>query len=131
MNTNKTKISKVTILWSEGMNRTNVIYEGPNAVDRADLQLLRISKNNQCELGYNKTKIEVTFEDGETYAGRWDVKKYGSENNDIKIRQHIRDNCEFYAGLRKPQHLSLEQYQACLRHFDPKEFIDFLNRYDI
>lgn len=74
--------------------------------------------------GYYKTSFVVGFADGHTYTGRLDINE-----KDDDITGHIRDFAEFSAGLRKPAHMSQEQYDNYVRGGDAQSWQEFLDRY--
>jgi hypothetical protein len=50
---------------------------------------------------YHKCDFKVTYEDGETYEGRYDL----SKKTRTTIEEHMTRHCEFYAGRWVPPHL--------------------------
>jgi len=79
---------------------------------------------------YDKHDLTVTFKDGETYKGRLDCKRDGS---DCDVALHVREYVEFLAGARKPDHMTDEQYVEHMRR-DPAqmgEALAFLATYEI
>ena len=79
---------------------------------------------------YDKHDLVVTFADGETYKGRLDCKRDGS---DCDVAAHVRETLEFYAGARRPAHMTPEQYSTYLRRepADVAEALTFLATYEI
>ena len=80
--------------------------------------------------GYDKHDLEVRFADGEIYKGRLDCKADGS---DCDVARHVREALEFYAGARKPAHMTDEQYSVYLRR-EPAEVAEalaFLATYEV
>lgn len=65
--------------------------------------------------GYDKVDFKLTFEDGDTYTGRLDIKGFGCEDNDSYIKEHVKRHLRFMAGLCKPGHISDAEYAAYLR----------------
>ena len=71
------KITKLEILWTEASDLV-LCEDIVNAIPSVALQIKcldhawhRVAKANQ--LGYEKTKVRVTLENGETYENRWDI----------------------------------------------------------
>lgn len=64
------------------------------------------NKEDGKQLGYFKTDFVLTFEDGQTYSGRYDI---GSDSPDLS--SHIRDFALTYSGQRKPSHFTDEQWE--------------------
>lgn len=83
------------------------------------------------EMGYDKHKFIVYFEDGQTYSGRLDVMPVNKENNDQDVRKHIADFVLFNAGKMKPSWMSDEDYKEFLSGVNTQEYIDFYEKYDI
>lgn len=77
--------------------------------------------------GYDKTDFLITFEDGEQYKGRYDLKHYAVEDPDLY--KHVSDHLLIHAGDLKPKHISLDQYQAFLKHEDAEMHRDFYDIY--
>lgn len=82
---------------------------------------------------YDKCDFTITFEDGETYEGRYDLKHWACGYPDLA--KHVRDFVAFYAGQYKPAWMSEEQYREFLEtpHFKKtkSEFEHFLENYAI
>lgn len=64
----------------------------------ADRRLLDISKTAPKSGGYDKTDVEVVWQNGDVYKGRWDVKHFSQPNPDISISKHIRHILREQAG---------------------------------
>ncbi|MCL0079832.1 DUF192 domain-containing protein [Dehalococcoidia bacterium] len=83
--------------------------------------------------GYHKVSFIVTYEDGETYQGRFDLKHYTVEYPDLA--KHIYHFVAFYAGRYCPPHMTEEQYKEFLEDRIVVEirtdFINFLDNYEI
>lgn len=79
---------------------------------------------------YDKHDLVITFADGETYKGRLDCKRDGS---DCDVAAHVRETMEFYAGARCPAHMTPEQYSTHLRRepADVAEALAFLATYEL
>lgn len=94
-------------------------------------------------MGYDKTDFTVTWEDGETYEGRLDLKptSCGERESDTDIAQHIRRHCIFYGGLAMtPEHrnawhwMTEDKYAAIVMSSKPEErqtYLRFLQDYQI
>lgn len=82
--------------------------------------------------GYDKIDFVVTYEDGQTYRGRYDLKHWSVESPDLG--KHVSRFVKYYAGLYKPPHMSQEQYQQYLSTVTPQtieETKEFYERYDV
>jgi len=79
---------------------------------------------------YDKHDLTVTFKDGETYHGRLDCKRDGS---DCDVAQHVQEFVEFLAGVRKPDHMTDAQYAEHMRRNPAQmgEALAFLATYQI
>jgi hypothetical protein len=80
--------------------------------------------------GYNKCDFTVTYEDGETYTGRYDLKRHDMGFTDL-LGYHIRSFVEFCAGQHKPDHMTAAQYQEYLSDSNKEEYAQFLLKYEI
>ena len=81
---------------------------------------------------YDKCDFVVTWKDGETYKGRYDLKNEPGATHCIK--EHISKHVRFYAGLWCPEHLTPERYRQFLdREGDQskKDHLAYLDRYRI
>jgi hypothetical protein len=128
--TTKTRVRKVTIDCAEGPN----FILGPktaSSFEEADRLLWKIAEHGP-DLGYYKTDFAITFEDGSVYEGRFDVERWDKGHPDL--RKHVREFVEFYAGLRKPAHLTDKQYQTIVQRAGadgPNEYKAFLANYEV
>lgn len=64
--------------------------------------------------GYDKVDFKVTWVDGETYSGRYDMKQDDSGD----LIGHIVDTLLFYAGLQCPLHMTEEAYEALIEKYE-------------
>lgn len=138
---NKIKIAKVVIKWSEAWTGDTKPKEFAT-VKEAEKELMEISADKkawddkhgykEC-MGYNKTGIDIYFEDGEVYAdARFDV-QWGKDYNDTDIRRHVKNFCKFYAGMKRPAHFTPEQYKQIVeRDLEVKAWaLKILTKYDL
>lgn len=127
------KATKITILWSEASRDENIQFTGEDVFGQANYYLKRLAHTlPEKHLGYYKTKFKIDYEDGETYEGRYDLKRHDIIYGDIG--RHIRNFCKFYAGKAKPTHITPEQYKLFLQQTGEtivKEFGRFLDTYQI
>ncbi len=80
--------------------------------------------------GYDKTKFVVTFADGHTYGGRYDIACNGHDGTTLE--QHILSHATFYTGMRCPAHMTAEHYaEVVAQDGRADEWRDFLTRYRI
>lgn len=78
--------------------------------------------------GYDKVDFTITYEDGETYKGRYDLKHHRCETPDLA--KHVRGFVSFHAGKQKPAWMTDEEYQRYVSKMKP-EFEHFLEHYEI
>jgi len=82
---------------------------------------------------YDKCDFVITYEDGETYEGRYDLKHWTCEYPNLG--KHVRNFVAFHAGQYKPAWMSEEQYREYLEtpYFKKmrSEFGHFLESYEI
>lgn len=110
-----------------------VTTTGSRPWDEANAHLLRMSATAPKDGTYDKTDFTVTYEDGETHEGRYDLKPHSVEVPDLA--KHVRDFLQFYAGLRKPAHMTQERYDAFLAQPSTRKHHEeckaFLETYEI
>jgi hypothetical protein len=128
----KIKMKSIRIYGSESS------YAGDKTFDswfEAGLQVKRIANHAPRGGGYDKTKFEVTFEDGHIYRGRLDIQHYTMPypDNDNDLAKHIYNHLRFYAGQWCPPHLTEEDYQGILAGTPEsgQKYLDFLATYEI
>lgn len=83
-------------------------------------------------LGYHKVDFRVTFEDGEVFEGRYDMKP--NLEGEGPLEDHIQRFVGFYSGQWRPRWMTAERYAAALA-VSGSEFqtqcADFLAKYDL
>lgn len=136
-------IIRVKEIWlSRAEGRTDECIEKTvDSFEAADSVLRRWARTAPKQGGYHKCDFKITFVDGETYDGRYDLYGIGVDTDEgtrgPSLSKHVRDFVTFYAGQRKPAHLSHEQYAQCLswaRERNPEatvEMMAFLENYDL
>lgn len=77
--------------------------------------------------GYDKHDFTITWEDGETYEGRYDLKHYSIEWPNLK--RHVEGFARFMAGLRRPTHMTAEEYVLCVSRDDIEAWKSFVENY--
>lgn len=109
------------------------VHGGADSVwDRANALLRSWSQSAPKDGSYHKTDFVVTYADGETYEGRYDLVHFTVERPDIA--DHMRAFVMLMAGLRKPSHMTDEQYERYLANWsesDREKYREFLDRYQI
>ena len=100
--------------------------------DCADRILIRWSHTAPKAGGYDKCDFTVTWEDGETYNGRYDLKHHAVEFPNLA--KHVYDFAMFHAGLWSSW-MTEEQYRDFLNRPDLMEaipkFQHFLQTYEL
>lgn len=130
----KKEVQSITLTRAEGPSAE---CDKPQAVtgwQEADMVLKRWAETapKDCQT-YDKCDFTITYSDGETYTGRYDLKNWLCEFPDLG--KHVRDFVTFHAGQRKPAWMSDEQYQRVMNmpHIQElkPEFERFLKDYEI
>ncbi len=128
--TEKVKAVRVEFPWSEA-GFQKVAFNGLNVWRQASEFLRGKAWNAPAHGGCNKTDFKITFEDGNTYEGHFDL--VHPERGLADLSEHVLEFQEFYAGCVEskdlPSHISPEDYERLLAR-DPKggelarEFLD-------
>lgn len=86
--------------------------------------------------GYDKVDFKVTWEDGETYEGRYDLVR--EDTSKASLEKHMREFCSFHGGLWCPPHMKRQAYDEFIERQErdpdmPKrmEFLRFLEKYNL
>lgn len=106
------------------MTDANVFFNAQNRDAEA-------ARENGKLLGYYKTDFKITFEDGYTYNGRYDI---GSDSPDLT--SHVKSFAQCYSGRVKPGHMTDKQWDGFLHnHYvtddSRKDFAFILDNYDL
>jgi hypothetical protein len=106
----KVGVREITITRREGQpdldkRQTAASYE------EADRVLLRMAHTAPDTGGYDKVAFVIAFDDGQTYAGRFALKRTGN----LPLGEHVTRTQAFAAGRWHPAHISEDLYQAFLR----------------
>ncbi len=110
----KIGIRSITIDRAEGKHEECIKTEHTTWAD-AEARIIAICTSKDPTLpGYDKTDFVIVFADGETYSGRYDAVHPTRDSYDGSLAKHVREHCEFCAGLWKPSHLTDEQYERWL-----------------
>lgn len=81
---------------------------------------------------YDKCDFKVTYADGDTYEGRFDLEYKHAQEAD-PLGAHMRDVVTFHAGVRCPAHMTSGKYAAFVGARPDKqiEAAKFLTTYQI
>lgn len=125
--TAKIPVARVEILWSENLTFQER-YGSLEPKAPPSFPSLEAANSFLTELaqtapgprgGYDKTAFRVTWQDGETYEGRYDLHhalcRQENPNGQIDLGDHMRSFLEFYSGDRKPAHMRQADYEDCLK----------------
>lgn len=99
--------------------------------DLADAVLRLWASSAPASGGYDKVDFIVTFDDGETYEGRFDMTRADRFEEQL-LQRHMWESLTFSAGVRKPSHLSKEDYKRYLANIGPdrmREAKEMLDKY--
>lgn len=131
MNAAKVKVKEVWIRRAEGLPEECVALT-LQSIAEADAVLRRWALTAPADGCYDKCDFTIAFEDGDTYSGRYDLKRHDAGHADL-IGRHVRQFVEFYAGLWKPPHWSEEDYEREIRRDVERclKYKEFLDKYEI
>ncbi len=83
--------------------------------------------------GADKVEFKLLFADGEDYTGRFDAKHPNNRHHEApNIGEHVREFQEFYAGLRRPIHMTDDEYSnfcSGIDHETKRQSVHFLTTY--
>lgn len=142
--TDKIRIASITIARAEGrreecISRTfdsRTHNEDKTYLEQANTELARWARTAPDSGGYDKCDFTVTWVDGETYEGRFDlVRRHIGGGNLIGV--HMENYLLTIAGAKCPSHMESRRYGSYLRSMgydDPKKrqgIVDWLAKYDI
>lgn len=109
----KIHVKSITITRAEGPAEECDRPQTVSSFEEADRVLREWSETAPKELGYDKCDFTITWEDGETYKGRYDLKYWATEYPNLG--KHVRDFITFHAGKQKPAWMTAEQYESFLQ----------------
>lgn len=133
---NTIKVKSIWIQRGEGPIAETRKPQTVGSFAEADRILMGWSWTAPATGGYDKCDFKVTWEDGETYEGRYDLKHNKIEYPSLS--RHITEFVRFHAGEWHPAHMTGEQYQKLMGQYDKEYGKDFaagfkrlLDRYDL
>jgi len=133
---NGIKVKSVKVERAEGPTEECVphTFEGPDAMEEAQTQMTLWSKTAPGKgHGYDKCDFVVTFEDGETYEGRYDLQDTGLNDSGDTISYQMHHFLGFMAGSYRPGWIDDEKWdKACKYHKESGEAQsarEFLEKY--
>ncbi len=121
------KIKEITLTRLEGLADSDCFT--PVTVTTFDeaKDVLRNWCRTAPEFGYDKVRVEITFEDGFVYIDRYDLKR----DDDGDLRRHIWEVCLINSGQLKPEYLTYEQHEDYLKNIRCEDWRRFLDRYEL
>ncbi len=136
----KIKARSITLQRAEGATgrdhfsrRTLTATKERSVWQQADSLLLEWSQTAPKGGGYHKVDFTVTYEDGETYSGRYDLRHWSEEYP--SLAKHMRSFVAFHAGEYCPPHMTEEQYQRIMQTepftSQKPKYRKFLEKYEI
>lgn len=94
-------------------------YEGEDAWTNAEARMRFWARTAPDKGGYDKCDIKVTWQDGDTYTGRFDLCRNGEDNEgNFSVREHVLRGLRFASGAWRPAHMDQKTYDMILRR-DP------------
>lgn len=78
----------------------------------ADALLMRWSETAPEHGGYDKCGFVITWPDGDTYTGRYDLMHHRRERP--SLRDHISGQAEFWLGTGCPMHMGEQEYRQAI-----------------
>lgn len=118
----KVKLVSIQFPFSESIHiDTSKIYCN---FEDANAQLSFACRRFRGNCGYDKTDFILTYADGYTYKGRYDI----SPDNTDTLQQHVKSFCECYGGIKKPYHLSEKDWEMFEKY---PEYAEFLEKYEL
>jgi hypothetical protein len=110
--TPKVPVVGIELSRAEGFVNDSMSRAKVGGWDEANAVLKRWSSTAPNDGSYHKCDIWVTFEDGASYRGRYELKHWMVESPDLVSTVHAA--ARFYAGVACPKHMLPDDYQAFL-----------------
>jgi hypothetical protein len=104
---------------------------GPRTVasfEEADAVLREWARTAPEGGGYDKCDFRITYADGDTYEGRYDLTRGMDEGT---LARHVQCHVLFYAGLWMPPHLTEARYRNVVARAEVANYRVFAERYDL
>ncbi len=124
------KVKSIVFLWSESAIDEGLTVGSYSEADKILQEQARWAPENG---GYDKTKFLVKFENGNTYEGRFDLKRHDRNLNNL-LQRRMRRTCGFYSGRIRPAHMTQADYDAVIGDLadDIRNYCaDLLDHYDL
>ncbi len=133
----KIKVKKITLDRAEGPTALLGPPVTRSSFEDADRILRDWAHTAPAGGGYDKVDFRIEWQDGETYEGRYDMKREDESRANL-LGSHVQEFLSFQGGLWCPPHLSREDYEAYLERMErekgaPKrmDYVRFLQKYEL
>jgi hypothetical protein len=135
----KIPVKSIELERAEGLVSECVIVTVPNFA-AAEETLTRWARTAPDNGGYHKCDFKVTFADGETYSGRYDLSRNRADQDAPTLVMHIERHLNFYAGAYLKElpahlnHMTMADYERMIGRLTPEnraEYAAFLETYEI
>lgn len=120
--------TSITFNWKEGDQDDDMPKSFPTW-RAANEQLRQWARHAPRTGGYDKTDFTITWSDGDSYTGRFDL-QYQDALRHTKfglLGDHIYEHVSFYAGIRRPAHITEAQYAILAGNVEAAEYREFLS----
>lgn len=128
----KIQVKNIVVTRAEGPSALCGVPTTAKSFEEVNAILFDWSDSVAARGGYDKCDFVVTFEDGKTYSGTYDLFHH-SVKEFYSLKTHILDNCRFSANLHRPAHFSENDWLVSQKMNAPnaQEYTTFLETYDI
>lgn len=113
--TAKIPLRSVLIQRAEGPHGADFRPHTVASYDDATQLLATWSETASAAGGYHKCDFTLTFADGETYRGRYDLVHHSADSPDL--RRHVQDYLLAHSGRWCPPSRTWDQHRAILARF--------------
>ena len=96
-------------------------HDGAEVFKTAHLALCEWGKSAPEDGCYDKCDVRVDFPSGEFWEYRFDLKHDGTEGDGETFLENLRQRISFYAGLRKPDWMTDDQYAGVCQRYTPEQ----------
>lgn len=110
----------VLMHWSEGLEKENKTFKTIREFEHFVYRFICPNAPEPTQ-GYDKTKFTITFPNGFTYTGRWDVQKHHAWSYHL-LDDQIKPSLQWH--VNNPKHMGQEYADQC------KEALDYLATYE-
>jgi hypothetical protein len=105
----------------------SVVFVRPSMWQDANLRLFQWSMTAPRDGGYHKCDFRVTFEDGETYEGRYDLVHHTVDRPNLE--RHMRNHVDFSTGDWTPPHMTKARHGAYLQDVVGSEKVEAYRKF--